>query len=285
MLSGIANVGEYSLARNSAWKPDAVVRKPLLYSSLDGNHYYLHIPKPLIDLNRIYFPKRTKFLISLHSNVGYHPSPSPDQAAEDVRLRDNSLGSGDFGVLHGGTFYPLEEAVDTTAQKEDYLHYGSSSEPPAIRKDLSGEREDEREDDLDEEEPFLHSTYTSSEEQFEHFRDFADLAASTEVESQLSELFVVYAPYSNKTQARTGMCNEQCNGERGMDEDGSHRQEKAHFAANILEKLQEIDRERQADKLSKIKSKLQKVVGLNKKRKPGKYRRWPKDEDPLMAVF
>lgn len=275
-------------------KTETVLRKPLIYSSLNGNQFYLHVSKPLIDLNRVYFPKRTKFFIPSYSNAADYQLPQYDRHKDNQR--DNNLGSGNFGVLRGGTFYPLEEVENR--HQSTYFNYGLHSESSAIEEsceenqakektdlDHDNDQSIEKETTYNNAELFAEPTYTRSEEQFEHFRDFADLTTGTEVESQ-SELFVIYAPNFNQSRRSTAIRNKKMPIKwRPI------RQTKHHYAANILEKLQEIDCEQEVEnkrtKLTKIKNKFKtsKLKGLQKKQLFRKDEHQAKEVDPLLADY
>ncbi|XP_030079365.1 uncharacterized protein LOC111602815 isoform X1 [Drosophila hydei] len=82
------------------------------------------------------------------------------------------LGSGDFGVLRGGTFYPEEEMPYHPEDNSDYI-YGDANNGHGRPS-----------------ESFVQK-YTYPEEQFANFRDFADI--NTPADSAFSQFVVVYA--------------------------------------------------------------------------------------------
>ncbi|KAH8416739.1 hypothetical protein KR222_000818 [Zaprionus bogoriensis] len=82
------------------------------------------------------------------------------------------LGSGDFGVLRGGTFYPEEEMPYHPEDNSDYI-YGDANNGHGRPS-----------------EGFVQK-YTYPEEQFANFRDFADI--NTPADSAFSQFVVVYA--------------------------------------------------------------------------------------------
>ncbi|XP_065365392.1 uncharacterized protein LOC135958415 [Calliphora vicina] len=83
------------------------------------------------------------------------------------------LGSGDFGILRGGTFYSDEEQSYINEEGSDF-YYGDASNTHTVSST----------------EGFIQK-YTYPEEQFAQFRDFADLG--TPSDSAFSQYVVVYA--------------------------------------------------------------------------------------------
>ncbi|KAH8286770.1 hypothetical protein KR018_006104, partial [Drosophila ironensis] len=99
--------------------------------------------------------------------------PQPQVIAPQQRNFDASiLGSGDFGVLRGGTFYPEEEMPYHPEDNSDYI-YGDANNGHGRPS-----------------EGFVQK-YTYPEEQFANFRDFADI--NTPADSAFSQFVVVYA--------------------------------------------------------------------------------------------
>ncbi|TMW48975.1 hypothetical protein DOY81_005947, partial [Sarcophaga bullata] len=143
------------------------------------------------------------------------------------------LGSGDFGVIRGGTFYPEEEMPYHPEDSIDFVQ-----------------------------------KYTYPEEQFAHFRDFADI--NTPVEPAFSHFVVVY---ENKNSTSTS----------------NHPHPK-----NIFEQLELLDKEKAAEEknlkkskqASKSKSKLAKTKLQQKKYKKKNSTTASKDmeEEPLLAL-
>ncbi|EDV92162.1 uncharacterized protein LOC6566168 [Drosophila grimshawi] len=82
------------------------------------------------------------------------------------------LGSGDFGVLRGGTFYPEEEMPYHPEDNSDYI-YGDANNGHGRPSEAFVQK------------------YTYPEEQFANFRDFADI--NTPADSAFSQFVVVYA--------------------------------------------------------------------------------------------
>ncbi|KAL9878107.1 uncharacterized protein LOC119637333 [Glossina fuscipes] len=142
------------------------------------------------------------------------------------------LGSGDFGVIRGGTFYPEEEIPYHNEDSIDFVQ-----------------------------------KYTYPEEQFAHFRDFADI--NTPVDSAFSQFVVVY-------QAKNSTAN---NGKIQ-----SHPK-------NIFEQLELLDKEKAAEQTklkkisqpSKTKTKLAKTKMEQKKYKKKSMAKDVEDE-PLLAL-
>lgn len=143
------------------------------------------------------------------------------------------LGSGDFGVIRGGTFYPEEEMPYHPEDSIDFVQ-----------------------------------KYTYPEEQFAHFRDFADI--NTPVDAAFSHFVVVY---ENKNSTKTS----------------SHPHPK-----NIFEQLELLDKEKAAEEKnlkkskqpSKSKTKLAKTKLQQKKYKKKNLTTASKDmdEEPLLAL-
>ncbi|EDW82706.2 uncharacterized protein Dwil_GK10129 [Drosophila willistoni] len=184
-------------------------------------------------------------------------SPQQQQRAFDTSI----LGSGDFGVLRGGTFYPEEEMPYHPEDNSDYI-YGDAANNGHGRPT----------------EGFIQK-YTYPEEQFANFRDFADI--NTPADSAFSQFVVVYAP---KNATKPPSINDQ----------RSHPHPK-----NIFEQLELLDREKaleeaamkkQPQQPSKIKTKLNRTkLHKNYKKKVN-----PKDsrgdtdlemeQEPLLAL-
>uniref|UniRef100_A0A1I8PN24 Uncharacterized protein n=1 Tax=Stomoxys calcitrans TaxID=35570 RepID=A0A1I8PN24_STOCA len=140
------------------------------------------------------------------------------------------LGSGDFGVIRGGTFYPEEEMP---FHQEDTIDF--------VQK------------------------YTYPEEQFAHFRDFADI--NVPVDTAFSHFVVVYQA-KNSTKP------------------SNHPHPK-----NIFEQLELLDKEKAAEekKLKKSKHSSKSKTKLNKtKLQQKKYKKKSSqkeiEEEPLLAL-
>ncbi|KAH8289213.1 hypothetical protein KR054_001926, partial [Drosophila jambulina] len=97
----------------------------------------------------------------------------PVQQHQQRNFDASILGSGDFGVLRGGTFYPEEEMPYHPEDNSDYI-YGDAANNGHGRPS----------------EGFVQK-YTYPEEQFANFRDFADI--NTPADSAFSQFVVVYA--------------------------------------------------------------------------------------------
>lgn len=113
---------------------------------------------PPLGHSRPYFPLHESGVLSKYSESRPLSNLGPGGLSVHQRAAgfDHSiLGSGDFGVIRGGTFYPDE---DTPYHTEDGIDF--------VQK------------------------YTYPEEQFAHFRDFADI--STPVDAAFSKFVVVY---------------------------------------------------------------------------------------------
>ncbi|XP_075156900.1 uncharacterized protein LOC142230156 [Haematobia irritans] len=197
-----------------------------------------------------------KFLQQQHQN-----NFAPQARQQSYSQYDSSiLGSGDFGILRGGTFYSGEDQTSFQPDEHGEFYFGEASNShsgPAT-------------------EGFIQK-YTYPEEQFEHFRDFADL--NTPSEADFSQYVVVYAA-KNSTRA----------------------EEDIKGPKNIFEQLQQIDEEKAAEErerklkkkektgnannhgsgLSKKKLKLVKTKIIKKKWNPKRSK--VIEEDPLLAL-
>ncbi|XP_030572861.1 uncharacterized protein LOC115771335 [Drosophila novamexicana] len=100
------------------------------------------------------------------------PLLAPAQQQQQRGFDAAILGSGDFGVLRGGTFYPEEEMPYHPEDNSDYI-YGDANNGHGRPS-----------------EAFIQK-YTYPEEQFANFRDFADI--NTPADSAFSQFVVVYA--------------------------------------------------------------------------------------------
>lgn len=176
-------------------------------------------------------------------------APHPEQVPLGPTQRSfdpTILGSGDFGVLRGGTFYPEEEMPYHTDENSDFNQYYG---------DANGHGRPSNEEFV--------QKYTYPEEQFADFRDFADI--NTPADSAFSQFVVVYAA-KNSTKPST------------------HPRPKNIFEQLELldrEKEQE-EKEEKKRRASKSKSKLSKT----KLQKKYKKKTSPKDLDyePLLAL-
>lgn len=189
---------------------------------------------PPLGHSRPYFPIGDQAIVPKYAearpdgNLG--PGLAPNQRA--AGFDQTILGSGDFGVIRGGTFYPEEEMPYHPEDNVDFVQ-----------------------------------KYTYPEEQFAHFRDFADI--NTPVDTAFSHFVVVYQA-KNSTKPST------------------HPHPK-----NIFEQLELLDKEKAAEdkKLkkpkqpSKSKTKLLKTkLQQQKKYKKKSSAKQDLDEEPLLAL-
>ncbi|EDV45351.1 uncharacterized protein LOC6555782 [Drosophila erecta] len=170
------------------------------------------------------------------------------QPATQQRTFDASiLGSGDFGVLRGGTFYPEEEMPYHPEDNSDYI-YGDANNGHGRPS-----------------EGFVQK-YTYPEEQFANFRDFADI--NTPADTAFSQFVVVYAA-KNATAPH------------------SHPHPKNIFEQlEQLDREKELKKtEFEGKTSSKIKSKLSKTKLQKKYRKKAAPKvQDPQDIEPLLAL-
>ncbi|XP_046801652.1 uncharacterized protein LOC111685312 [Lucilia cuprina] len=214
-------------------------------SSIDSHsqaaqNYYppFYREAPPLGHSRPYFPLSDAPIVPKYAegrpegNLG--PGLPPNQRAAGF---DHSiLGSGDFGVIRGGTFYPEEEMPYHPEDSIDFVQ-----------------------------------KYTYPEEQFAHFRDFADI--NTPVDTAFSHFVVVYQAKNSTKPA-------------------SHPHPK-----NIFEQLELLDKEKATEEkklkkpkhTSKSKTKLAKTK-LQQKKYKKKATSSPTtvakdiEEEPLLAL-
>lgn len=147
-----------------------------------------------------------------------------------AKFTDQSLlGSGDFGVLKGGTFYQDSDQQPVRSYNDFYGGGNGHQRPfasPLVQK-------------------FRYPT--DSSDPFSNFRDFADINVSNDA-GQYSELYVVYANKNNTTPVST--------------ENQKPNATKKTLVRNIKDQLDLIDDEISSEqkllKLSKMKLKLRK---------------------------
>ncbi|XP_016995458.2 uncharacterized protein [Drosophila takahashii] len=179
--------------------------------------------------------------------LGPQQQQQPQQVATQQRNFDASiLGSGDFGVLRGGTFYPEEEMPYHPEDNSDYI-YGDANNGHGRPS-----------------EGFVQK-YTYPEEQFANFRDFADI--NTPADSAFSQFVVVYAA-KNATAPH------------------SHPHPKNIFEQlELLDREKELEKKTKTTASSKNKSKLSKTK-LQKKyrKKAGPKIQDPLEIEPLLAL-
>nr|XP_016938863.1 uncharacterized protein LOC108016663 [Drosophila suzukii]XP_016938864.1 uncharacterized protein LOC108016663 [Drosophila suzukii]XP_016938865.1 uncharacterized protein LOC108016663 [Drosophila suzukii]XP_016938866.1 uncharacterized protein LOC108016663 [Drosophila suzukii] len=175
------------------------------------------------------------------------PQQQPQPANQQRNFDASILGSGDFGVLRGGTFYPEEEMPYHPEDNSDYI-YGDANNGHGRPS-----------------EGFVQK-YTYPEEQFANFRDFADI--NTPADSAFSQFVVVYAA-KNATAPH------------------SHPHPKNIFEQlELLDREKELEKAKSEPKTSsKNKSKLSKTK-LQKKyrKKAGPKIQDPLEIEPLLAL-
>ncbi|KAH8276101.1 hypothetical protein KR044_002165, partial [Drosophila immigrans] len=178
-----------------------------------------------------------------------HQQHQQQQQQQQQRAFDASiLGSGDFGVLRGGTFYPEEEMPYHPDDNSDYI-YGDANNGHGRPS-----------------EGFVQK-YTYPEEQFANFRDFADI--NTPTDSAFSQFVVVYAA-KNATKPQSSH---------------PHPHPKNIFEQlELLDREKALEEAALKKQLpSKSKSKLSKTK-LQKKYKKKAIAKEPLDVEPLLAL-
>ncbi|KAH9630080.1 hypothetical protein HF086_004786 [Spodoptera exigua] len=159
-------------------------------------------------------------------NFGKHSTPT---AAPLVEASSSLLGSGNFGIIRGGTFFAQNDEDEFGDGYNSYYNNGHGR-PSYELGYIANPRPNYNQD------------------QFANFRDFADI--NTPSNSAYSHYVVVYA---NKNST--------------MDEISEETRRVLSKPKNIIETLERIDKTTSAPKLSKAKSKLEatKQKMLNKK--------------------
>lgn len=197
--------------------------------------------------------------LELSAGIGPHgfrerayPQPAAVAAPAELQASSTMLGSGNFGVIHGGTFYGEEKEAQEYDSPSAPLHsyYGGNGHGrPAFYR---GNPEPQR--------------YRTSEDFFANFRDFADI--STPTKSSFSEYYVVYVN-RNASRADAGTVV----GPTGVvSEAQPHLQQQPARAVprpnNIFERLAQIDMEHAAKKDDRDveKEAPQKKVSLGKRK-------------------
>ncbi|XP_073829039.1 uncharacterized protein [Musca autumnalis] len=215
--------------------------------------YYHHPSLPPLGHSRPYYQATEEPFFRTYLNQQHQKHFLTKARPQAFSHYDASiLGSGDFGILRGGTFYSDEDLGYHQEGTGDFYYSDASSNShsgPAT-------------------EGFIQK-YTYPEEQFAQFRDFAELNAPSEAD--FSQYVVVYAA-KNSTSPKS--------------------QEPSHGPNNIFEQLQQIDAEKAAEErkfkkntstgLSSKKMKLVKTKIVKKKWIP-KVSKVP-EEDPLLAL-
>ncbi|XP_060852233.1 uncharacterized protein LOC132930399 isoform X2 [Rhopalosiphum padi] len=136
-------------------------------SSADGQHFLPAFGPLFSQLGHHSRPPR------LYQEADYLPELTPYlQTAAASNQESAMLGSGNFGVIPGGTYYA---AGETAAASDPYLYDGNSHGRPHR---FSGNPRP--------------SAFRDPEDFFAGFRDFADITAPTK--SSFSQYHMVYAP-------------------------------------------------------------------------------------------
>ncbi|XP_058974909.1 uncharacterized protein LOC101894288 isoform X2 [Musca domestica] len=154
--------------------------------------YYHHPSLPPLGHSRPYYQATEEPFFRTYLNQQHQKHFLTKVRPQAFTHYDSSiLGSGDFGILRGGTFYSDEDLGYHQESTGDFYYSDASSNShsgPAT-------------------EGFIQK-YTYPEEQFAQFRDFADLNAPSEAD--FSQYVVVYAPKNSsspKTESRHGPNN------------------------------------------------------------------------------
>lgn len=187
---------------------------------------------------------------------GFRDLPYPHAVAES-ESNTNVLGSGNFGVIRGGTYY-AEERDDLLNDDIYSPYYGNNGHgrPAYYRRNPP-------------------PPFRQGDDFFANFRDFADI--STPTKSSYSHYYVVYV---NRNASNTDSGNQ-------VGSIGSRQQQIPH---NIIEQLQLIDSttETPDSKLSKRKRKLEKYKQTLKRKEDKKNTKTivsPKElYEPLLAL-
>ncbi|CAH1738195.1 unnamed protein product [Aphis gossypii] len=136
-------------------------------SSADGQHFLPAFGPLFSQLGHHSRPPR------LYQEADYLPELSPFLQTAAASNQENAmLGSGNFGVIPGGTYYA---AGETASASDPYLYDGNSHGRPHR---FSGNPRP--------------SAFRDPEDFFAGFRDFADITAPTK--SSFSQYHMVYAP-------------------------------------------------------------------------------------------
>lgn len=205
-------------------------------------------------------------------SVGAQSSTAPPSADQAI------LGSGDFGVIRGGTFYQENDPPVRALESNDYFHFFKNNghgRPQAAALQQQQQH-----------------GYGGSEEQFSNFRDFADINAPSD--PAYSQFVVVYA---NKNASAAGPADDAQKAEQDTvaDDDLDVTQPQPRRPQNIFEQLEALDREQPERyevkvykplKPNSFKAKLAKTKLQKKYQKKGTAANGPKDIDfePLMAL-
>lgn len=182
----------------------------------------------------------------------YYPVPEGQTNGKlsNGRAFDQSiLGSGDFGVIRGGTFYGEDDPPFANDENNEYGFYFGDNENANNNNGHGRPHAD----------AFIQK-FTYPEEQFANFRDFAEI--NTPADSAFSQFVVVYANKNSTSETH-------------------HSNPK-----NIFEQLELLDREKaQEEKKNRI-SKAKAKLASTKLEKKYKKKAGPKDleYEPLLAL-
>lgn len=196
-------------------------------------------------------------LFGAYRNLDNFGKPSTPTAAPIVEANPDLLGSGNFGIIRGGTF--LAQNDEDSAEYDGYnSYYNNGHGRPSF--DLGY---------------IANPRPNYNQDQFANFRDFADI--NTPSNSAYSHFVVVYA---NKNSTMDEISEETRN-----------VSEQAMKPKNIFETLEQLDRTTTATapKLSKSKAKLERTKQkmINKKeqwKKSSTKSHKPDPEEPLLAL-
>ncbi|XP_055914114.1 uncharacterized protein LOC129947542 [Eupeodes corollae] len=177
------------------------------------------------------------------------PIPTPQKFAAPIPTRGFDpaiLGSGDFGVIRGGTFYPEDEMPYHPEENSEFNQFYGENANNGHGRPQSDE---------------LVQKFTYPEEQFANFRDFADI--NTPADSAFSQFVVVYAAKNATTPT------------------AQHPRPK-----NIFEQLELLDKEKALEEKKNRTSKSKVKLTSTKLEKKYKKKTAPKDLDyePLLAL-
>ncbi|KAM7349982.1 uncharacterized protein ACRADG_008688 [Cochliomyia hominivorax] len=146
------------------------------------NYYHNYFPDlSVLDQAEPYYPLTEDPIIAKFLSQQNKQFPA-NQQAPFSSYEASILGSGDFGILKGGTFYSDEEQPFNNEESSDF-YYGDASNTHSVSTT----------------EGFI-KKYTFPEDQFAQFRDFADLA--TPADSAFSQYVVVYAAKNSTNGSR-----------------------------------------------------------------------------------
>ncbi|XP_027853638.1 uncharacterized protein LOC114132387 isoform X1 [Aphis gossypii] len=148
-------------------------------SSADGQHFLPAFGPLFSQLGHHSRPPR------LYQEADYLPELSPFLQTAAASNQENAmLGSGNFGVIPGGTYYA---AGETASASDPYLYDGNSHGRP--HRYVQGHRINAINRFSGNPRP---SAFRDPEDFFAGFRDFADITAPTK--SSFSQYHMVYAP-------------------------------------------------------------------------------------------